>query len=365
MATTVPRPVAFVLVFVTVCCACALPVSAAPARDKVDDAVQRAIAYLVSRQQSNGSVHDGARHNITAMTALSIMSMAAVGHQPTDPTREGNAMRKALEYVLREDRIDRNGYFGRNDGSRMYGHGIITLMLGEMLGMGVDDEMDKRIADRLRGAVDLILRDQKPASAGVVAGGWRYDPGQSSADLSISVWQVMALRSAKNAGMKVPKEAIDRAVAYVVRCFKDFGPQQRRGDVTIRKGAFGYMPGANPDYAMAAAGLLSMQVCGRYDAPEVAGAADWLFNYNPRYNHNWFFYGTYYYAQGMYQYKADPKYARESRRRVESLLLTNQNQDGSWTAHRGSERSAGRIYTTSMAVLSLSVKYHYLPIYQR
>ena len=31
----------------------------------------------------------------------------------------------------------------------------------------------------------------------------------------------------------------------------------------------------------------------------------------------------------------------------------------------GSEGSAGHVYTTSMAILALAVKYHYLPIYQR
>ena len=45
-------------------------------------------------------------------------------------------MKHALDYVLLPENQDATGYFGKADGSRMYGHGITTLMLAEMLGMG-------------------------------------------------------------------------------------------------------------------------------------------------------------------------------------------------------------------------------------
>jgi len=47
------------------------------------------------------------------------------------------------------------------------------------------------------------------------------------------------------------------------------------------------------------------------------------------------------------------------------MLLEKQSADGSWLAENGSEREQGAVYSTSMSVLSLSVKYHYLPIYQK
>jgi hypothetical protein len=47
------------------------------------------------------------------------------------------------------------------------------------------------------------------------------------------------------------------------------------------------------------------------------------------------------------------------------MLLPKQAGDGSWTAANGEEKNHGAVYSTSMAVLSLSVKYHYLPIYQK
>ena len=92
------------------------------------------------------------------MTSLALMSMAAVGNQPNDPTPEGRTMRRGLAYVLREDRQMADGYFGEADASRMYGHGITTLLLTELLGMGQDREQDALIRARAQKAVDLILR---------------------------------------------------------------------------------------------------------------------------------------------------------------------------------------------------------------
>jgi hypothetical protein len=324
-------------------------------KDQVDVAIKRGIDYLVSEQYDEGrfagAINDGqSRDHLVAMTSLSIMAMAAVGHQPSDATPEGIGMTRAINFVLKPDNQAAGQYFGA-DGSRMYGHGITTLMLAEMLGMGVDEEQDERIRSSLRNAVDLILASQKNGKPWQYRGGWRYTPSSRDSDLSVSVWQVMALRSAKNAGLDIPAESIDEAVAYIRRCYSQ------------QHGAFSYVPGRAPDYAMVAAGALSMQVCGQYDADEVQGAAVWLHSNELNYQHHWFFYGTYYYAQSMYQ--RGGTYAQRARSRVEDILLRHQSDAGFWAGSSGQEKSAGRVYTTAMAVLSLSVKYHYLPIYQR
>ena len=80
------------------------------------------------------------------------------------------------------------------------------------------------------------------------------------------------------------------------------------------------------------------------------------------YNSKWFFYGTYYYAQGMQKRGKD--YAEKAKQFTRGLLLPQQQKDGSWVSGDSQERSAGRVYSTSMAILCLSVKYHYLPIFQ-
>jgi hypothetical protein len=56
--------------------------------------------------------------------------------------------------------------------------------------------------------------------------------------------------------------------------------------------------------------------------------------------------------------------ARLARQFTEERLLVNQQPQGAWLGANGQERDAGRVYGTALALLSLSVRYHYLPIYQ-
>ena len=327
------------------------------AEDRADEPLRKAARYLASQQEATGGIHNKMR-NETAMTSLAILALASLGHQPADPTPEGRCMRKALDFVLRPEAQEKDGYFGQNDGSRMYGHGIATLMLSEMLGMGADAAQDDLIREKCRRAIDLILRAQKMPKNDQNFGGWRYSPDAGDSDLSVTVWQTMALRSARNAGLDVPKQAIDDAVKYIKLLYQGDRDNRR----AMIGGGFGYQSRGN-EISTTAEGLLAMQVCGQYESVEVRGAADRLFRDGIRQGERWFFYATYYYAQGMYQ--RGGKYAAEGSRLVPELLLPLQSREGWWEGMNGEERQGGRVYATSMAILSLSVKDHYLPIYQR
>jgi hypothetical protein len=342
------------------------PLLAAPvAGDRVDMALNLGANFLIRlRDPQRGCINDrggGGRRfasNDNPMTALAVMALASIGHQPVEKSTEGITMRLAIDYLLQPGTAA-DGYFGV-DGSRMYGHGITTLALTEMLGMGVDKSQDKLLRERCQQAIDLILRAQRSAKFDPRhIGGWRYEPGSNDSDLSITVWQLMALRSAQNAGLSVPKQAIDRAVTYVKRSY--FSPRSGNGVPLSVKSGFGYEPGHPHRYASTAAGLLSLQVCGQYDAPEVAGASAWLADRQVTLQEQWVYYGTYYYSIGMQ--KRGGAQARLARETTEKLLLAAQSPDGSWSGN-GMERDAGRVYCTSLAMLSLAVRNHYLPIYQ-
>lgn len=335
-------------------------VSSRTTRDEVDNAVEQGVSFLLTQQKKSGVIVDRGHDN--AMTAIAIMALASVGHQPVDPTPEGEAMRGGLRFILNSDRQDKSGYFGASDGSRMYGHGIVTLMLTEMLGMGVDESMDTLMHDRCQQAIDLIVRSQKVKKPPYAKGGWRYTPDAADSDLSISVWQVMALRSAKNDGLEVPSSTIDDAIEYLVRSFTS--PVGVNRKPRVRKNGFSYEANNNnPTFAMTAAGLLAMQVCGVYDSEIVVGATEWLLDHPPKWEDRFVLYGIYYYSQGMHQ--RGGKEAEHAENVVKKILLEKQQSDGSWISSGGEEQNAGKVYCTSLAILSLSVKYHYLPIYQR
>lgn len=352
----------------------AAPLRAAPEviSPEVKASVSKAVAWLLTQQRPGGYFSaektdkaprpgDIPSHS-AAMTALTLMGLASVGHLPGNPGPEGEAATRALKFIVDNVEPDENGYLGRTDRSRMYGHGIITLMLTEMLGMAPDEATDRRLRTMTEKAIELILRAQQTPKSEANRGGWRYEPSSSDSDISVSVWQLMALRAAKNCGIAVPKEAIDNAVAYIKRSYR--AERDSNGNYKQSEAAFSYEPyGGRQTFSTTAAGLLSLQVAGQYEAPEVLGSSNWLLKFPPEVSEPWFFYGCYYYAQGMYQRGGD--HAATARQKTEQMLLGSQAADGAWLPRNGNEKSAGPVYATSLALLSLSVYHHFLPIYQK
>src|SRR5215207_2156141 len=90
----------------------------------------------------------------------------------------------------------------------MYGHGFATLFLAEIYGMTGNEE----VKEKLSNAVKLIQRTQNHE------GGWRYQPAPYDADISVTITQVMALRAARDAGIKVEKEVMEKAIGYIKKC---------------------------------------------------------------------------------------------------------------------------------------------------
>jgi hypothetical protein len=234
----------------------------------------------------------------------------------------------------------------------MYEHGLATLCLAEMYGMDPDPDLE----DKLRKAVDLIIKSQSPA------GGWRYSPSPTDQDLSVTVMQVVALRAANNAGVPAPKEVFDKAVQYVQS-------SALRGTDTKPIGGFGYQgPGQSPQTS--AGGTLCLQLLGKFDDPSIPPTLKFLSTIpvewggqNPQY----FFYFHYYAIQAFYQ--AGGKEWNDWHPRVRELLLKHQNEDGSWDVPQGSSETqymnGDKVYPTAMATLILNIYRHYLPAYQR
>jgi hypothetical protein len=225
----------------------------------------------------------------------------------------------------------------------MYGHGFATLFLGEIYGMNPNDS---RVRDALVRAIDLILNSQNDE------GGWRYNPVPYDADVSVTICQVMAMRSARNAGIKIPKDTIDRAVRYVRDC--------QNAD-----GGFRYMrqPGSSA-WPRAAAGVASLFYAGVYEDDSIERGLEYLSSNSMIANTGGpqmqahYFYGQYYATQAMYLAGGDRWEQWWSRVRDE--LIAMQSDDGSWIDHQ-----AGESYATAMALIVLQMPNRYLPIFQR
>ncbi|HTW94991.1 MAG TPA: hypothetical protein VMD30_09375, partial [Tepidisphaeraceae bacterium] len=123
---------------------------------QVTDAVSRGIAFLAAHQKPDGSLDDEGRPRV-AVTGLGLMAMLACGDVP-DEGKYGPAARAAADWLVRIEPAD--GYFGQIDGSRMYGHGIVTLALAEAIGVESDPVRRQREMAALRRAVEVIFKAQ-------------------------------------------------------------------------------------------------------------------------------------------------------------------------------------------------------------
>jgi hypothetical protein len=102
-----------------------------------------------------------------------------------------------------------------------YNHGIASLMLSEVYGMSAAPRAQKLQQAIAKSLAVTLQRQRWPKDDPGDQGGWRYldDTSALDSDLSVSGWELMFLRSARNAGFVVPAKPIDDAVAYVRRCF--------------------------------------------------------------------------------------------------------------------------------------------------
>ncbi len=313
-------------------------------KDEADRAVERGLAYLASQQKEGGHWETGKRN---AVTALCLLAFLAGGHTPAENTY-APACRKALESLIAQ--VPDDGYIGKTDGSQMYGQGIVTLALAEAYGMERDPKLRRKLKAKLDLMVGVILKAQARKKSPAHQGGWRYQPTSGDSDLSLSGWCALALRSARNCGMNVPKSAVEDAADYVERMYH----KEQKG--------FAYQRNGRVSLATTGVGVLTLHLLGREESESLSPAAEYLVRNEVNWNTKWLFYTLYYTTQAANQVGGevwDTVWERNSK-----LLVGHQKEDGSWERDRHAS-GAGRPFSTAMAVLSLSVRNHFLPSYQR
>lgn len=319
-----------------------------PANPATDAAIRRALQYLKSTQKQNGA-WDGGFGEATSITSLAVMAYLAAGHVPGAPGPYRETVERGVRYVLDHQHAD-GMLVSNNRGGPMYCHGISTLMLAEVAGMIPDPALADRVQNALSRAVDVIVRSQDIKKGTDHAGGWRYQPNSNDSDISVTGWQVMALRAAKSAGCAIDSARIDRAVGYLKRC-------------AVKDGGFAYQPRQSPNNPRTGVGILALEVCGTHLTAEAVAGSKFLLRHPPQWGSAFFFYEAYYCSQAMFQIGEEAFTGYQ--KRLVSILLEHQQQDGSWLSGDGNDQAAGRNYCTAMGVLALAVEYGYLPIYQR
>ncbi|HYF14748.1 MAG TPA: prenyltransferase/squalene oxidase repeat-containing protein [Phycisphaerales bacterium] len=311
----------------------------------LDRAVARGLARLAAMQAQDGSWGQQGFGRGVAVTSLACIALMADGNLPGRGAY-GEQVSKGLEFVLRSS--TESGLLATDaTNSPMYGHGFATLFLGEVYGMtqgGGDTQTSDRVHRALVRAVRLIESTQNSE------GGWRYNPVPFDADTSVTIAQIMALRSARNAGLEVSKQVVDRAVEYVRSCQNP-------------DGGFRYQASPGPTaWPRSAASVASLQYAGIYEDRAIDSGLAYLFTQafpgRGEQEAIHYYYGQYYAIQAVFLAGGDHWARWWPAARQE--LLSRQRDDGSWE-----DSSAGDEYATAMALIVLQMPKRYLPIFQK
>jgi hypothetical protein len=314
-------------------------------------AVDRGLAYLAKEQHHDGGFGERQYDGNVAVVALCGLAFMAGGNQPGRGLYGRNVTR-ALEFVLSKEQTSPHGFLcnpiGASHPGPMYSHGFATMFLAEAHGMVGDKDLRRRLRETLTRAVQVIVKAQNQE------GGWRYQPMPQQADISVTICQIMALRSARNAGLEVPRSCVDKCVDYIKGC-------------QAADGGFRYFKqGGTSLFPRSAAAVCGLYSAGIYQGREVTRGLSYLMQFKPTAS-RWgyrggdemhYYYGHYYAAQAMWTAGGD--YWKQWFPAIREDLLARSRRDGAWT-----DNQVGTDYGTAMGCIILQIPNNYLPILQK
>ncbi|MGV3773738.1 MAG: prenyltransferase/squalene oxidase repeat-containing protein [Verrucomicrobiales bacterium] len=295
---------------------------------ELDRSYVKGLQYLAKSQTPEGKWNEAPYGSEPAVVGLAVVAMLSHGEDPnTGPYAE--AIRRGLDFIMKQ-MSQETGYIGRS----MYNHGFATLALAEAYGQ----VLDPRLGPALEKATRLILSSQSKNPFGA----WRYSPESNDADTTVSGAQMVALFAARNAGIAVPEEAIQKGLRFFLRC-------------QTPDGGFGYTSATSPNGARTAIACLTLALAKEKQSAAYKQAFTYLQKAPSESSYQHYYL---YYASQAY-FHASPQLWNEWNRKNVKNLTSSQNENGSW------DGQFGPTFTTAASLLSLALNYRYLPIYER
>lgn len=344
---------------------------------QTEDAIELGLVFLSKAQLPDGrwsldrfAKVDGLPQmsSDSAATGLALLAFQGAGYNHMD-FRYAQTVRAGIGFLLKNQQPDGSLFVPMDEESnrvvQFYSHSIAALALCEAYGM----TQDPMLRDPAQRAIDYIVETQNTQR-----GGWRYTVNVSS-DTSVTGWMMMALKSGELANLKVPKTTyqlidgwLDKAQASPTEphlyCYNPYAP-----DSTEQRA------GRSPTPTMTSVGLLMRLYLGwRRNNPAMARGAVYLAKRppaigtksDPQRDTYYWYYGT------QVMFHMGGQYWRDWNQALHPLLVDTQIREGElagswdprrpvpdrWAAH------AGRLYVTTLNLLSLEVTYRHLPLYE-
>lgn len=321
---------------------------AAAVPSDVQEMYDRGLQFVISQQSDQGDWPDQ-QHRGAGVTGLALMALLASGEDPNFGLYAAN-VRRATAHLIRQQDAE-TGYFGNS----MYHHGFATLALSEAYGAVDDRDLatvnasgEPAAAGRSIGqALELAVRASITAQQRNPLGAWRYSPTSTDADTSVSGAVLVGLLAARNAGIEVPDQSIDRALQYFQRMT---GPN---GQVTYANSTGGF----SDTLARTSICALVHAVAGRKDPPQYDAALGYLTQNLDQQSVDYPSYTRYYQSQALFQ--GDVRAWEKWNASLIGELKRLQQPDGRFTG------KLGPVVDTSLSLLALALNYRLLPIYER
>jgi len=328
---------------------------------ETEAAVEAALDWLAAHQHEDGrwdASEFGAGHEMrvlghdrqgvgaeadTGITGLALLALLGAG-QTHFEGKYGRNIQHGLEYLLQKQQSDGSLAGDARLFARMYCHGIASLAVSEAYAM----TGDYRLQPYTQRAIEYTVRAQHPTT-----GGWRYQPGDRG-DMSQFGWQVMALKSAELAGIKIPGEAR----AGMLRFLNEVSSGTHGGLASYRRGE-------QASQTMTAESLACRLFLGQpTNTARHQEAASFLLRQRPGAGPVNLYY-WYYATLSLFQLQGDSWQQWNDSLQPELLRLQRKQGDeaGSWDPNTVWGGYGGRVYSTAMAALCLEVYYRYLPLY--
>ncbi|MEM9941456.1 MAG: hypothetical protein AAF939_07675 [Planctomycetota bacterium] len=345
-------------------------------------AINLGLEFLARYQSGDGSwsltqfdseepLHVNQLDSDTAATGLAVLAFQGAGYNHRE-FKYARQIGKAIEWLIDHQSEDGGLYVPSdkksNNACRMYSHGIATLALTEAYGM----TQDPNLREPAQKALDYIVETQDPKK-----GGWRYfaNPELRSTDTSVTGWMMMSLKSGKLAGLEVRSEVFRGIDDWLgVASEPDSESVYRYNPFAVDSKGISRIQGRVASTSMTSVALLMRIYSGwRQSDPRLLAGVDYLLQKQMPGDNNPVQRDTYYwyYATQVLKTVGGERWEKWNDK-LRPLLIRSQQKEGemagSWNPYRPVPdrwgQFGGRLYVTTMNLLSLEVRHRMIPIYQ-
>ncbi len=308
----------------------------------------------------------------TAATGLVLLALQGGGYNHRQ-YRYASQMKQAIDWLVKHQAPDGGLYLESDQRSdqacRMYSHGIATLALTEAYGM----TQDPALKGPAQKAIDYLAKTQHSSK-----GGWRYFPSakKQSTDTSVSGWMMMAIQSAQLADLRVDAAMKRRLTQWLDIAADPNNPSTfRYNPYAINSRGVSRVQGVKSSPSMTSVGLL-MRIYSGWDRndPRLFEGTNYLLmqqlpNMTTRKTRDTYYW---YYATQVLKHVGGEQWTRWNNTLRPMLINTQErkgDQAGSWHPYEPVPDRwgayGGRLYVTTMNLMSLEVRHRLLPLYRK